>query len=284
MNMAARQQIPARSKRPTSPKPIRKPKSTPKRKKKVRKVKLGPWAAVGIAIAILAIIFVTFHRWQGGGSETGAKVPPGNWRYGIDISHNNEGKIVWDSLYVMVDAHGRTVRDPYKARDIKPVAFVFIKATEGAEFKDKDFKQNWADAYKSGLKRGAYHFFRSSKDGEVQARNFIRTVGEIRQKDFPPVLDIETIHKGCTKEQLNERALQWLKVVEKHYGRKPIVYSGASFAKDNLCKEIRDNYPIWIAHYGKDNPAYKGWTFWQCTDKAVVKGVPGKVDLNLMEL
>jgi lysozyme len=250
-----------------------------------RKIKISPWVAVGLAAGILAAIFLIFHRWPGSPDvDRGAKVPPGIWRYGIDVSHNNQGRIVWDSLYVMTDSKRRTVRDPYLAKDIKPVSFVFIKATEGASFKDRDFKNNWKNAGKTDLRRGAYHFFRSSKDGEVQARNFISTVGDLRYKDLPPVLDIETIHFGCSRELLNQRALQWLKAVEKHYGRKPAIYASSSFIKDYLNKEIIKNYPVWVAHYEKDSPAYEGWTWWQFTDRAVVKGVPGEVDLSVMRV
>ena len=250
-----------------------------------RKVRISPWVAAGLAAGILVAIFLTFHRWTGTPDvERGARIPPGIWRYGIDISHNNQGRIVWDSLFVMTDSRRRTVRDPYLAKDIKTVSFVFIKATEGASFKDRDFKNNWKNAGKTDLRRGAYHFFRSSKDGEVQARNFISTVGDLRYKDLPPVLDIETIHFGCSRELLNQRALQWLKAVEKRYGRKPAIYASSSFIKDYLDKEIVENYPVWVAHYEKDSPAFEGWTWWQFTDRAVVKGVPGEVDLSVMRV
>lgn len=254
------------------------------RKRKPRKVNLGVWTAVGIAAAVILGLAVVFLLRAGGGDyETGAKVPAGEWRYGIDISHHNESGIVWDSLYVMTDRKGRTIRDIHQAKDIIPVSFVFIKATEGVSMVDKDFKRNWKDAGKSGLRRGAYHFFRSSKDGEAQAELFIKTVGDLRFKDLPPVLDIETIHRGGSRKKLNEEALKWLKAVESHYGKKPIVYAGASFARDYLSAEITDNYPIWIAHYEKASPSFEGWTWWQFTDRAVVKGVPGPVDLSVMK-
>ena len=95
------------------------------------------------------------------------------------------------------------------------------------------------------------------------------------------MLDIETVHKGWSRKELNAEALEWLREIERHYGRKPIVYTGASFAKDCLSREITDNYPVWIAHYGRDLPSFEGWRWWQFTDKAVVKGVPGRVDLNV---
>lgn len=245
---------------------------------------IGVWTAVGIAASVILALAVMFISQGGGcGHETGAKVPPGDWRYGIDISHHNAGDIVWDSLYVLTNKRGKTIRDHHLAKDIRPVSFVFIKATEGVSMVDKDFKRNWQDAGRSGLRRGAYHFFRSSKDGEAQARLFIKTVGDLRFKDLPPVLDIETIHRGGSMKKLNEEALKWLETIEGHYGKKPIVYTGSSFARDWLSKRITDNYPVWIAHYEKDRPDFDGWTFWQFTDKAVVKGVPGPVDLSVMK-
>lgn len=260
------------------------PAKRPRRKKrKPKKVNIGVWTAVGIAASVILALAVMFiSQGGGGGHETGAKVPPGDWRYGIDISHHNAGDIVWDSLYVLTDKRGKTIRDHHLAKDIRPVSFVFIKATEGVSMVDKDFKRNWQDAGRYGLRRGAYHFFRSSKDGEAQARLFIKTVGDLRFKDLPPVLDIETIHRGGSRKRLNEEALKWLKAIETHYGKKPIVYAGSSFAKDYLSKDITENYPVWIAHYEKAQPSFEGWTWWQFTDKAVVKGVPGLVDLSVM--
>lgn len=261
------------------------PAKRPRRKKrKPKKVNIGVWTAVGIAASVILALAVMFiSQGGGGGHETGAKVPPGDWRYGIDISHHNAGDIVWDSLYVLTDKRGKTIRDHHLAKDIRPVSFVFIKATEGVSMVDKDFKRNWQDAGRSGLRRGAYHFFRSSKDGEAQARLFIKTVGDLRFKDLPPVLDIETRHRGGSMKKLNEEALKWLETIEGHYGKKPIVYTGSSFARDWLSKRITDNYPVWIAHYEKDRPDFDGWIFWQFTDKAVVKGVPGPVDLSVMK-
>jgi lysozyme len=253
-----------------------------KPRKKVVKMRVGFVLATALALLLSLILFPLFRKE--GSAESGAKIPAGNWRYGIDISHNNDGTIIWDSLWVMTDRRRRTVRDPYKAKEIKPVSFVFIKATEGATFKDRDFAENWKNAGRSGLRRGAYHFFRSSKDGEVQAKHFIATVGDLRFEDLPPVLDIETLHRGGSRKLLNERALQWLETIENHYRKKPIVYTGASFLKNYLSPEITERYPVWIAHYEKDSPDFEGWTWWQCTDKAVVAGVPGHVDLNLMRI
>lgn len=248
-------------------------------RKKVRQLKVGIWAIAGIVLA-LAVWLSWPYVFRSGKAESGAKVPPGAYCYGIDISHYQPG-IEWDSLRVMTDSRRFTTRSKLHAKDIKPVSFVFIKATEGSAMKDKKFRKHWDNAEKAGIRKGAYHFFRSSKDPVQQAKLFIRTVGNIGQDDLPPVLDIETIHKGCSRETLNSRALTWLKEVEKHYGRKPVVYSSAYFIRDILSKEIKEHYPIWVAHYEKDTPMHEGWHIWQFSDKAVVYGIEGYVDLNI---
>lgn len=213
--------------------------------------------------------------------DSGEKVPAGNWKYGVDLSHHNAGDIQWDSLYVMTDARGRTVRQLSEARDIQPVSFVFIKATEGISHKDRRFAGRWKEAGERSLSRGAYHFYRTSKNPAEQARHFIRTVGSLKYRDLPPVLDIEILHDGCSKERLNADLKVWLETIENHYGKRPIIYTYETFARDYLDRSLTGNYPVWIAHYGVRRPDREDWDYWQFTDKAVVHGVPGLVDLSV---
>ena len=258
-------------------------KSRRKGRGRKRKVKVPAWVAAAAAALLLALaVGLPLLRHARPAGEAGAALPPLSFaELGIDVSHHNEGPIQWDSLRVMVDRSGRTVRELERARNVYPVKFVFIKATEGVSMRDPKFKSYWEEAGRRDIQRGAYHFFRTSRDGAAQARNFIAAVGQLRHGDLPPVLDLETIHRGCTYKLLNERALQWLKEVEKHYGRKPIVYTPDSFARDILCDEIKDNYTIWIAHYGVDSPIHGGWTYWQFTDRALIYGMPEPVDLSI---
>lgn len=252
-----------------------------KRKKPGRKdnvTRLSCWVAAGI-IALLAALTAALHP-SGDSVETGAKAHGRSYRYAVDVSHHNPGRIVWDSLHVMLDSRGNTTRSINKAEDILPISYVIMKASEGTSLKDRKFRKNWADAGHAGFGRGAYHFFRSSKSPEAQAKNYIKAVGHLKESDLPPILDIETIHKGCSRKALNASALIWLKIVGEHYGRTPIVYSYESFIKDNLSDEIRKNYPLWVARYREETPESEGWAMWQFTDRAVVYGIEGPVDLN----
>lgn len=249
-----------------------------RKKSRLPVIKVG-WKAVVITllalVAFLSIPYVTIRYAR----DRGAVLPSGAKHFGIDISHYQSG-IVWDSLKVMADSKGKTVRDIRLAAKIYPVEFVFIKATEGESMTDGRFRDSWTAAGNAGIARGAYHFFRSSKNPLRQAQNFISTVGELGDADLPPVLDIESMHRGCSKEQLNAAALVWLEEVEKHYGVKPIVYASDSYLREVLSSEVK-KYPIWVAHYRTPSPIYLNWTYWQFADDAVVHGVSGKVDLSV---
>ena len=262
-------------------KPKGRTKGKKRRRRKSKKIQLNIWVVIAIILTMAGFIAMPYLKVRPSVSDSrGAKVPVGYYCYGIDIS-KYQPDICWDSLKVLTDAHGRTISSPTHAKNIKNISYVFIKATEGSSLKDKHFKKHWRNAGKAGIRRGAYHFFRSSKDAGEQARHFINTVGKLTANDLPPVLDIETIHRGCSRKTLNDKALTWLRIVENHYGRKPIVYSSASFLKNNLCDEILDNYPIWVAHYGAARPRCDRWHIWQFADDAVVYGIDGEVDLNV---
>ncbi len=256
-------------------------KKTGRRKK--RKIKLSPLTALASAAVLLGLfILIPVLKRPALPSDAGVVIPSvGFTSCGIDISHNNKGPVIWDSLMVMTDRSGRTVKSLQDAARVFPVRFVFIKATEGVSLKDTKFREYWREAGERDIQRGAYHFFRSSKDGRTQARNFISAVGELRHSDLPPVLDIETIHRGCSRKTLNDRALEWLRTVELHYGRRPVIYTSDSFAKNILSDEITANYPVWIAHYGVDSPDFESWEYWQFTDRALVYGLPEPVDLSV---
>jgi len=267
-----------------TPKTGRKPrvgKPRKKGKKAKAKWKVSPWLVGGGILLIVAAVLFPYIIHSGRLATTGAKVPAEARRFCLDLSHHNEG-IQWDSLKVLVDGQGYTCKDLLKARHVYPVTTVIMKATEGERMVDKRYKEYWKESGKRDYIRGAYHFFRSSKDPYKQARLFESTV-RLSHKDLPPVLDVETIHEGCPKEELNRKVSIWLGEIERHYGKKPIVYTSDSFARDILSPEITDHYPMWIARYNKHRPVFEEWTMWQFTDKALVYGATGYVDLSVIK-
>jgi len=244
------------------------------------KWKVSPWWIAGGLLLLVAAILYPYLR-NGRLATTGAQVPADARQFCVDLSHHNEG-IQWDSLKVLVNGRGETCKDLLKARHIYPVTTVILKATEGERMVDKRYREYWKEAGGREYVRGAYHFFRSSKDPVKQAKLYASTV-RLSHKDLPPVLDVETIHEGCSKEDLNRKVLVWLRETEKTYGRKPIVYTSDAFARDILSREITEHYPMWIARYNKKEPVFEDWTMWQFTDKALVYGASGYVDLSAIK-
>lgn len=145
---------------------------------------------------------------------------------------------------------------------------------------DPYFSRNWQLSRENGLLRGAYHYFSPSVAAPVQARLFLQTV-DFSQGDFPAVLDVEERGKLSAKE-LRKRVSQWLKMVEKSTGKKPIIYSGAVFYHTNLAGYFNE-YPWWVAHSYQRRPDNDGmaWRFWQHSDRGQVDGINGPVDFNV---
>lgn len=160
------------------------------------------------------------------------------------------------------------------------VDFVFVKATEGINFKDHKFKHNWQQLKAAQLPRGAYHFYRPSRKAKQQARSFINMVN-IEAGDLPPVLDLEETD-GRSKETILKGVKIWLTTVEQHYKVKPIIYVNQNFYF-NYIKGNFDEYPIWLAVYrwGKPDLEEGEWKFWQYTDRGRISGIRGRVDRNV---
>ncbi|UOQ73272.1 glycoside hydrolase family 25 protein [Hymenobacter cellulosilyticus] len=200
------------------------------------------------------------------GSLTGREKTPlltGYSVHGIDVS-SYQGKVDWAT----VAEHN--------------VRFAFIKASEGVTLRDSRFQRNWKGARAAGIYRGAYHYFQPNYDGAKQANLFTRTV-PLEAGDLPPVLDVEApeFHDVAV---MRRGVGTWLRLVERHYGVKPILYSNYSFYKRHLAGHF-DDYPLWLAHYEVESPKLPRdkWIIWQHSDEAYIPGIRGTVDFNVFQ-
>ncbi len=149
--------------------------------------------------------------------------------------------------------------------------FAFIKASERYAI-DPDFVDNWKNAKKAGMPRGAYHFLRWDVSGLYQAQ-FFSSLLEDDIGELPPVADFEAPPKDG-KYPSNALLFQFLQEVEKELGVRPIIYTSPgfwnSYGRDKNTGKFDDKwlmYDLWIAHYGVTQPIvpkpWMGWTFWQ---------------------
>ena len=168
------------------------------------------------------------------------------------------------------------------------ISFVFIKATEGSSFVDRNFAYNYKEAQTTGLRVGAYHFFSYDSEGGTQAENFIRTV-EPCGGMLPPVIDLEFYGDKRENPPLQadvRRELDiFIDIVSEYYGMKPIIYATEKSYSLYLDGAYED-YDIWIRNVFVPPGLSDGrdWTFWQYTDKGHLEGYQGDeeyIDINV---
>jgi lysozyme len=184
-------------------------------------------------------------------------------RYGVDVS-NHQGRIDWE----------RVAADN--------IDFAYIKATEGGDFVDDSFDQNWDAADAAGLDRGAYHFFTLCRPGLEQAANFLRTApGE--SGALPPAVDLE-IAGNCSdhpdRAWLDRELGAFLAEVESATDQTVVLYLGEDF-EDKY--HVRDDLgrPTWVRRTLR-RPSGDGWWIWQVQGRATIDGISGGTDLNVM--
>jgi lysozyme len=175
------------------------------------------------------------------------------------------------------------------------VAFAFIKATQGTYDTQATFAGNWAGAAAAGVRRGAYHFFDPTEDGEAQAAHFLSIVGPLVVGDLPPMLDVEcpdgdsnclgTGGSGATSAvDIADRTRAFLRAVEEATGRVPVVYTFASYFASNAVDAAGlDAFPLFLAYPTEDScfPVPAPWSqasVWQYSWEGRVPGIEGAVD------
>lgn len=161
----------------------------------------------------------------------------------------------------------------------KNIKFVYVKATEGATYRSRHYQFNIENARQYGIHVGAYHFFRPSVSVEKQFRNFTSVVKK-EEQDLIPLIDVE-VRGTITPQALADSVLMFADMLERHYGCRPMIYTGSAFYNSYLSGRI-SGYPLFIARYSKVEPRLTGgakWILWQFSEKGVIAGIDHVVDL-----
>ncbi|TWH36690.1 MULTISPECIES: GH25 family lysozyme [unclassified Aminobacter] len=168
------------------------------------------------------------------------------------------------------------------------ISFAFIKATEGGDRVDDKFMEHWRNAKAAGIPRAAYHFFYFCRPAREQAQWFIRNVPR-QAGTLPHVLDMEWNHLSPTcklrppAHVVQKEMKIFLDMIERHYGKRPIIYTSIDFYRDNRLHEFK-GYDWWLRSVA-DHPhnKYDGqhFLFWQYTGTGEVPGIQGDADINV---
>ena len=209
--------------------------------------------------------------------------------YGIDISKHQHIKgrnrygINWSDLRI---THlGSLSKKNIMGKINYNISFIFIKSTEGKSMLNPYYAADYAAARAHGYPVGSYHFFSHRSTGAEQAAFFLRN-SHFKKGDLPPVLDLEPLPSQVEKMggpvAMWRRVRNWLQIVEKQTGMRPILYISQTFVNRylNAAPDIKHSYPVWIARYGEYKPDVKLWV-WQLAPDGHVKGIHGHVDINV---
>lgn len=194
--------------------------------------------------------------------------------FGIDVS-KHQGEIDWSKV---------------KTSNVK---FAMIRAayrgyTEGNISEDVQFKNNIKGAYQNGIKVGVYFYSSAINESEAieeanYVLNLIKKYGFQNCITYPIVIDVEdfegTRNYHLSVQERTNVVKAFCNTIEKA-GYKPMVYSYTYFLENKLDMNQLTKYDTWIADYYGNTWYNRPYTIWQYTDKGVINGIQGNVDLN----
>ena len=180
---------------------------------------------------------------------------------GVDVSGHN-GEVNFDSLA----ASG--------------VSFVYIKATEGATWRDRYYDKNYKAARAAGLSVGIYHFFRFDVSPALQAQNILSATRG-RYINLPVAIDLEewTNPTDITTDAVVANLRELIATLKLH-DIEPIIYTN----KNGYGRFVRGNFddvPLWICSFTNPPLPERGrWMFWQHSHLGQLPGSDGPIDLS----
>lgn len=215
--------------------------------------------------AIYAIFTVYAPHFRNGSWPVGMYPEPSLKEYpvrGIDLSHHN-GKIDLTAITDSID-------------------FIYLKASEGATWRDPMYDTYYSQAKDAGIPVGAYHFFNFTIDGRLQAENFLWHTRH-HSLDLQPVIDVETHTQSSLPDSKVIDRLTDMITALRDAGYNPIIYTHRYGVERFIEKlKITPKPKIWISSFTDPPlPENVDWIIWQYSNVGSMPGITGNVDLNV---
>ena len=216
--------------------------------------------ALTVAVVVISLLgatvwFVFLPNWR----------PPlrAGEQFGIDVS-SHQGSIQWPRV---------------AADDIR---FAYIKATEGSDFTDQKFADNWRGAGAAGLRRGAYHYFTLCTPGADQAANFLR-IAPPDARALPPAVNLELVGNCASRPsraELERELAAFIGRIELAWHVPVMPYVGDEWermypSRNRLARRLWQLRVLRRPHQAQ-------WVVWQVHGLAHIEGIKGRVDLDVM--
>lgn len=179
-------------------------------------------------------------------------------KLGIDISHY-QGLDLWNHFrndtLLITSKSGECVK--FNIRKREKISFIYIKSSQGANFKDPLCFEHYKQARKHGIKDiGFYHFYSVNYTPEEQFKNFKAQLDRVKTT-MPPAIDFEVVTFGCINRDNKDRVWRDFKkfysLIIKEYGD-CIVY--VNYADYDTYPGLK-NYKIWYQNPQINDPSIK---------------------------
>lgn len=123
---------------------------------------------------------------------------------------------------------------------------LYLKATEGMNYTDPCLNKFYSEANRLGIPVGFYHFATANPDIEGQAVDFWNSVKD-KPCQLKYCLDME---RELDYNNFVYRFINKFKEVSGLGDDSIVIYASGYYARDNFNEDIKNKYPLWIAHYG----------------------------------
>lgn len=156
--------------------------------------------------------------------------------------------------------------------------FAYVRASIGAEGRDRRFVANWAAAERAGMPHGAVHVWRMCDPAAEQATNFIATV-PADPDELPPALLLD-LDEDCDRDRAGEtlalELAEFLALIETHLEKEAVLYVTEDF-DERYAVTSRIDRDLWLVRrlFPPDYGARR-WSMWQASDVRAVAGVEGR--------
>lgn len=219
--------------------------------------RIGTIGAVGVVLVLAGVVAWTFAlSWR----------PSSQYTFqGVDVSED-QGVVEWPT----VKAGGAD--------------FAYLRATYGADGRDRLFAANWEGVRASGIRRGALHVYSLCRLAADQANNFNTTVPRTSDA-LPPAVEVD-FAEDCQSRPVRNVVLgelrRFMSMVEAHSGKPALLKISKRF---EAAYQITGAIPrtIWVMqNFFQPDYTARPWRMWQASDMRRIDGIDGPVRWNVV--
>lgn len=163
------------------------------------------------------------------------------------------------------------------------IDFAMIRAGFGKESTqiDKCFLYNIKHAQANGISVGVYWYsYAKTVEEAIQEAKVCLSIIKPYKLEYPVAFDIEDYSQmNLSKRLKTDICKAFCNTIEKA-GYYAAIYVNCNWLDNHLYQEeLLAKYDLWLAHWNADKPKYN-CGIWQTTDRGLVDGINGCVDLN----